>query len=240
MTATEYSRCRMPLLPDLLVLVRHGESHRNLAKAGKVFFADEQARRHLVDIPDHGVGLTDTGWAQARAVGTRLYQAFGTFDLVFHSGYRRATETADGILEAWPAPARARMTPREHLLLRERDTGYAANMTDSEAQSAFPWLQDYWFRAGPFIARPPGGESLADVATRVRIFMDSLEHELADQRVLIATHAGTLRMFRYLFEGWTHDQIVERWHNEPVPNGQVVAYQRDAAQGRLQLTTVPA
>jgi broad specificity phosphatase PhoE len=44
-------------------------------------------------------------------------------------------------------------------------------MTTAEAESAFPWLQDYWITYGPIFGRPPGGESMADVAKRAYLLM---------------------------------------------------------------------
>jgi broad specificity phosphatase PhoE len=215
--------------PALLVVARHAESTRNVAKAGQVFFPDPEARRGLEGEADHQSGLTATGREQARALGGRLAREFGPFDLVYHSGYRRARETAELALEAMGGTA---APMREHIFLRERDAGYTFNMTTAEAEVAFPWLQEYWRTVGPFYARPPGGESLADVAGRVQLFFESCERELAGKRVLLVTHAGTLRMIRFLLEGWTHDEAPERWRTEPVENASFVAYR--AAEGRLR------
>jgi len=227
----------MRLNPQLLVLVRHAESARNAAKASSVFFADDDARGPLKSEADHDTGLTEAGCAHARAIGIKLRQTFGTFDRVFNSGYRRTRETTEGIAQAWPPEEHRNMVAMEHLWLRERDGGYTFNMTASEAEQAFPWLQDYWSTFGPFVARPPGGESLADVATRVRLFLDAVAQDIEGRRVLVVTHGGTLRMFRYWLEGWSPEEVVQRWKNEPVPNGSSVAYRLDAVTQRLVPTT---
>ena len=60
------------------------------------------------------------------------------------------------------------MKERRNFYIRERDPGYTYDMTEAEAGSAFPWLAEYWQTFGGFFSRPPGGESLADVAARVR------------------------------------------------------------------------
>jgi hypothetical protein len=36
-------------------------------------------------------------------------------------------------------------------------------------------------------------------------------------------------------ERWTHDEFLERWESEPVPNCAVTSYAFDAAAGRLML-----
>ncbi len=195
-----------------------------------MFFPDSDARRSFEGEPDHHAGLTDVGRDQARVLGERLAGEFGAFDLVYHSGYRRARETAELVLAAMgqsPAP-----TVREHILLRERDAGYTFNMTSTEAEAAFPWLQEYWRTVGPFYARPPGGESMADVASRVQLFLESCEPALAGRRVLLVTHVGTARMIRFLLEDWTHDQTLVQWHTGSLKNAAFVAY--EGATGRLQ------
>jgi broad specificity phosphatase PhoE len=108
-------------------------------------------------------------------------------------------------------------------------------MTTVEAQAAFPWLQGYWETFGRFFARPPGGESLAEVAERVYLFLSMLFRDRAHKRVLVVSHGGTLRVFRYLLERWTHDEFLERWESEPVANCAVTSYAFDAEAGRLML-----
>lgn len=215
--------------PRQLVLIRHAQSARNVAKTGKVFFNDADAVGELRTIPDHENPLTDEGWTKAREAGVALREAVGDFDVVMHSGYRRTRETMAALLEAWPPEEREAISIRQHLFLRERDGGYAFNFTTSEAEQAFPWLQEYWKVSGPFFARPPGGESLADVAQRVHQFIESTRAELDGKSVLLVTHGGTLRMFRFWLEGWTHDEAAQHWHNDVIPNCMVVAYRDDGS-----------
>jgi broad specificity phosphatase PhoE len=119
---------------------------------------------------------------------------------------------------------------RWQILLRERDPGYAFNMTRDEADAAFPWLQDYWRTGGPFYARPPGGESLADVAARMQLFFEGAERELAGRRVLLVTHAGVMRILRFLFEGWTTDEFMARAKEEAAENASFVMLSRRVAR----------
>ena len=101
------------------------------------------------------------------------------------------------------------MLVRHHLFLRERDAGWTYDMTTTEAEAAFPWLQGYWDTFGRFFARPPGGESLAEVAARVYLFLGMLFRDRPQQRILVVSHAGTLRVFRYLLERWSHDEFID-------------------------------
>ena len=104
-----------------------------------------------------------------------------------------------------------------------------------EAEAAFPWLQDYWNTYGTIFARPPGGESMADVAQRVYLFLGMLFRERAGQRVLVVTHGGTLRMFRMLLERWDWDEAETRFHADSVPNCSATTYTFDPEAGRLTL-----
>ncbi len=221
--------------PKLLVLVRHGESARNVAKKDNRFFLDEESRKAVVGVPDWQVPLTDVGRQQARQTGEALRRGFGAFDHVYHSGYRRAEETAAGILSAYTPEERTAMRVHMDPFVRERDNGYTYDMTTTEAETAFPWLQPYWDTFGPWFSRPPGGESLADVANRVHVFLQMLARDRSGQRVLVVTHGGTLRAFRFLIEGWTFDQAVERLRTDRTPNCCVTTYRFDAAERRLTL-----
>jgi broad specificity phosphatase PhoE len=223
----------MPM-PVLLVLVRHAESARNVAKKGSVFFADDEQRTALRGIADYRTPLTDTGRRQAEATGRALRQRFGTFDAVIHSGYERTVETAATILDAYTETERSGMPVRQDLFIRERDTGYAYDMTTAEAEAAFPWLDAYWETTGPFFARPPGGESVAEVCARVARFLDALAAARAGQRVLVVTHGVTLRAFRYLLEGWDYDTAVEHLRGHAPRNASVTVYEADG-NAKLQL-----
>jgi 2,3-bisphosphoglycerate-dependent phosphoglycerate mutase len=222
--------------PAVLVLVRHAQSARNVAKKGNTFFLDDESHKAVQGVADDHVPITDEGRRQAELTGRALRSEFGRFDYVYHSGYRRTQETAEHLLTAYTDEEREAMQVRHHLFLRERDAGWTYDMTTAEAEAAFPWLQGYWDTVGRFFARPPGGESLAEVAERVYLFLGMLFRDRSRQRVLVVSHGGTLRVFRYLLERWTHDEFLERWESEPVPNCAVTSYAFDAAAGRLLLS----
>jgi len=221
--------------PALLVLVRHGQSQRNVVKKQNRFYLDDEARKSVRGVPDHLVALTGEGRRQATVTGAALREAYGTFDYIVHSGYTRTVETLEHMLHAYSAEERARMIVRHHLFVRERDGGHAYDMTDAEAQAAFPWLNDYWNTFGPFFARPPGGESLADVVERVYAFLQKLARTMAGKRVLVVTHGGTIWCFRYVLERWTYEEAERRFSTETNPNCAVTAYRYSAETSRLEL-----
>jgi 2,3-bisphosphoglycerate-dependent phosphoglycerate mutase len=217
------------------VFLRHAESERNVAKKGNRFFLDEEARKAVQGVADHRTPLTARGRRQALQTGQALRRDFGVFDYAYHSGYRRTRETLDHVLAAYSEDERLRVRVRHHLFLRERDTGFTFDMTTAEAEAAFPWLQDYWNTYGPIFGRPPGGESLADVAKRAYLFLGMLFRERGGRRVLVVTHGGTLWMFRMLLERWTWEEAEERFHLGSIPQCSVTDYVFDPKSGRLRL-----
>src|SRR3989344_5707979 len=150
--------------PSQLVLIRHAESARNKAKQGTTYFADEEARKTVRGIPDWKIALSTQGILQAQKTGVYLRERFGAPDYFYHSGYLRTQQTLEEILKAFSEEERSRVRVRMNQFIRERDPGYAYDMTTEEAEASFPWLQDHWTTFGGFFARPPGGESLSDVS----------------------------------------------------------------------------
>lgn len=224
-----------PNRPSRLVLIRHAESARNEARKGTVFFADDMARSSVKGVPDYKTPLTPLGRRQAIETGVALRQHFGAPDYLYHSGYRRTIDTCEGILEGYSEAERDRINVRCNSFIRERDSGYAYDMTKAEAEAAFPWLQEHWETFGGYFARPPGGESLADVASRVYTFLNMLFRDRAGQLVFVVTHGGALRSFRFLLERWTYDQAL-RWPNGESPrNCGVTDYRYDPSLRRLTL-----
>jgi broad specificity phosphatase PhoE len=221
-----------PPRPELLVFVRHGESARNVAKKTNRFFLDDESRKAVQGIADWQVPLTDEGHRQAYDTGRTLRERFGVFDYVYHSGYRRTEDTASGILRAYPDAERAAMRVRANPFIRERDNGYTYDMTTAEAEAAFPWLQAYWDTFGPWFARPPGGESLSDVAGRAYLFLNMLFRDRAGQRVLVVTHGGTLRALRFLLERWTFDDVAALLDAYRTPNCCLLPYRFDQQSNR--------
>jgi broad specificity phosphatase PhoE len=220
--------------PALLVVVRHAESIRNQIKKDTVYFADDAARRVVRGTPDHQIELTPAGHEQARQTGHAIRERFGVFDCVYTSGYTRTDQTAQALLEAYPNDERARTRTERNLFIRERDPGYSYDMTEAEAKAAFPWLEEYWQTFGGFFSRPPGGESLADVASRVDTFLTMLSRDHAGQRVLMVIHGGTIRCLRLLLERWPYEKVSQLLRDDPPKNCGVTTYRRSPS-GDLEL-----
>ena len=219
----------------MLAIVRHAESERNKAKMGRTYFADEYARKDVKGIPDHNIALTPLGAEQAKKTGVVLRERFGTFDYAYHSGYLRTEQTLENILAAWPEEERKNIKIRSNPFIRERDAGYTYEMTEDEAERYFPWLQDYWKTFGGFFGRPVGGESLAQVAERVYLFINMLFRERMGKRVLIITHGGTIRAFRFLLEHWNYERALRWSAGEEPKNCGLTVYESDKDGQHLEL-----
>lgn len=222
--------------PKQIILVRHAESARNVAKKGTTYFADEYARKHIKGVPDYKIPLTEAGEAHARQTGAYLRERFGTFDYIYHSGYKRTKDTLENILTAYTSDEREEMKIRQDAFIRERDPGYTYDMTEPEATAAFPWLQEYWDTYGGFFAYPPGGESIAKMTERVYQFIGMLFDTRQDEKVLIVTHGGTIRAFRFLLERWDYEQAITWPAGTEPKNCGITVYNYSTVDHRLVLS----
>lgn len=219
--------------PALVVVVRHARSLRNEVKKDNIYFTDDETRKLVAGIADPDIPITEEGFLQAEATGIGLKKEFGSFDYIYHSGYKRTEQTVEGILKSYPAGYSKKV--RTSFLIRERDTGYSYEMTTREAETAFPWLQAYWKTYGQFYARPPGGESLADVSDRVERFLRDYIYCLYGKKILIVTHGGTLRVLRILLEELNPQIALEAMKTDMPKNCGVTAYCYQDTQKRLVL-----
>jgi broad specificity phosphatase PhoE len=190
----------IPTKVERLFIVRHGESIANV---------DPSVYRHTAEyefgIPDEKVWLTPVGWEQALACG-RFLNAYLEPDqdvgerriAIWYSSFLRARQTAKGIFTALE-PKISHVYERDTMV--EVSFGYADGLPESEVQKKFP---EYWaqlkraeaFRTKHFLASP-NGESRASVASRVDLFIASLqrkteEHGITDH--IVVTHGATARL----------------------------------------------
>lgn len=221
-------------VPANIVLIGHAESQRNFLKRGRTFFADQKDRALVRGIPDWKTPLSEEGARQARRLGPLLRDAYGVPDAVFHSGNDRTVRTMKGFLESCSKSERRDVGIHHDHALRERFLGFAADLTVHEATCRYPWLQDYLRDAGAFFAQLPGGESLAQVADRVRPFIDMLFTKCVGKTVFVFTNGGTIRCFRFWMESWSYDREAAEPHASP-GNCSVTHYAFDLNEGRLVL-----
>ena len=156
-----------------LVLTRHGATDRS---------DPEQHLGQRIDIP-----LSESGRSAAEKLGRRL--AGVDFLRVISSPLTRAQETARAVASAAPVEI--------DLRLAEMDYGRWEGLTYEQIEEKDAELRREW-EADPESLACPGGESGADVARRVRAFLDDLmarEPATTDERpVLAVAHSTTNRV----------------------------------------------
>lgn len=218
--------------PELLVVVRHGQSLRNAVKGDRLDYPDTPEARALAALQDHEIPLSELGRQQAVALGPVLRERFGLFDRCYDSGYRRAVETRALALQAGYAPEEiARMAVRSEMLLREREPGLLRTMTAAEMQ-ANPllrrWLSEY--EANPFQTRHLGGESVADVCDRARQFLLLVIEHHSGQKVPVFCDDLVMKALRIVLERQDVDSAMQTLRSLRIPNCGFHVYPRDAGE----------
>jgi broad specificity phosphatase PhoE len=144
--------------------------------------------------------LSDKGREQAKQLGER--RRGEPIDAVFCSDLRRAVETAE---IAFGAVAPIHRDPR----LREYDYGTMTGARPELIHAERPNRVD---------ARFPEGESLRDVATRVRSFLDDVSRDWNGKRVVIIGHGATKLALDHLCGGLSLEDAVSQtftWERVP-------------------------
>jgi broad specificity phosphatase PhoE len=216
--------------PDVLWLVRHGESAGNVASA-----AAEASGAGVVELPhrDCDVPLSPLGERQAAALGRWLGSlAPGARPTVLlTSPYVRARRTAQIALDAagvGPAEVESYVDER----LREREFGIFDRLTKAGVREKYPEQFDAVTVLGKFYHRPPGGESWCDVILRLRNVVDTITREHRRERVLIVAHSAVIFCFRYLLEHMTEEEVLRVDRELDVANCGVTTYEFDPRLGR--------
>jgi probable phosphoglycerate mutase len=224
--------------PCSLFIVRHGESAGNVARD-----AAEAEGMHMLDLAmrDMDVPLSSLGEAQARALGEWLADPPDA-DRPLHtiaSPYVRALGTARLALEASGCPPDALQVNRDERL-REREFGILDRLTKAGIEHRYPEQAAARAFLGKFYHRPPGGESWADVALRLRSFLDTLGREYAGERVMVVTHQVVILVLRYLLDQLTEAEVLAVDRAVEVANCSVTRYELDpsvAPAGAMVLRT---
>jgi broad specificity phosphatase PhoE len=208
-------------------LVRHGESMGNVADAR----AQRAGSGRLeLDVRDPDVLLSETGCGQATALGRWLAALPETErpTAVLSSPFARALTTAELAAERLGLPVRTDER------LRERDFGAFDGMTGAGIREQYPDEAGRRDLLGKFYYRPPGGESWADVALRIRSLLatEALRHD--GERLLVVAHQAVIMVFRYVLEELTEQELLAVDKEEQVANASVTRYET-GADGELEL-----
>jgi broad specificity phosphatase PhoE len=212
-----------------LILIRHGQSAANVAfpKADAAGLVESGLSGRDADVP-----LTEVGVRQAEAVGHWLaaLPADEVPQVVITSPYLRARETWRIAAETsgldLPAP-----TTDDRLV--DRLLGDLEMLTRAAIAARYPDEEGRRRSGGPYVYRPPGGESFGDIAERLTAFVADLNREHAGKRVVVVAHDAVVLMMRYVIEGLDWDRIGEVERAGRVLNASITRF--DGSSGRLVL-----
>jgi broad specificity phosphatase PhoE len=217
--------------PEALWLVRHGQSTGNLAR--EVAYREES---HEITLParDADVPLSPLGEAQAAAFGRWLAArpAAERPTFVLSSPFLRARETARLAIEAG-GDALRRLPIDVDERLRDRELGILEGLTYRGVAAKFPEETARKARNGRFYHRPPGGESWADIALRLRSVYTDAARELAGERVLVVAHDAVIMLTRVIVEGIDEGTITRLADEIDYANAALTAYERGDEGYRL-------
>ncbi|MEV5407695.1 histidine phosphatase family protein [Thermopolyspora sp. NPDC052614] len=214
--------------PDVLMAVRHGESAANAA------YRESLRTGQALEFPrpDADVPLTDLGRTQAAALGRWLDELPATRrpELVWCSTYHRARET-------WRIAASLMTEPprdvHEDERLIDRVMGELELMNHKAVDERFPEEARKRALLGEWAYRPPGGESFADVAARLRAFLADLNRAAERRRVLVVAHDSVVAVLRHVLERDDDTDMTGLATFGPVANASVSTWER--RDGRLHL-----
>lgn len=207
-----------------LTLVRHGESVGNIANA--VALAN-RAEVIEVGLRDADVPLSPLGQEQAQALGAGMLQWERPPETLWCSPYLRAVETAHIAI----GQARLSLPMRVDERLRDRELGVLDLLTSYGVDARFPAeaVRRQWL--GKFYYRPPGGESWADVALRLRSLLRDIDADDDGKRVLVVAHDAVILLFRYVCEGLTESDLLSIAANTSVRNASTTRLVRPSGTG---------
>ncbi len=178
-------------MPNLLVLVRHGQSEWNK----KNLFTGWR-----------DPGLTAQGVEEAREAGQAMKAKGLRFDVAFTSALSRAQETNRIMLEEL---GQGDLEIVEDQALNERDYGDLSGLNKDDAREKWGEEQVHIWRRS-YDVPPPGGESLKMTAERVLPYFEKeiLPRVLKGERVLVAAHGNSLRALVMQLDKLNQEQVL--------------------------------
>jgi probable phosphoglycerate mutase len=208
-----------------LWLVRHGESIANSAATHAEL---EGLDIVPIDVRDADVPLSETGEQQAQALSPWMAEHGPSIDRFWVSPYVRARETL-AIALADSVPDAAVLVDER---LRDRELGILDLLTSHGVARLQPGEAERRRHLGKFYHRPPGGESWADVALRLRsVLVDVLAGPGAS--ALIVAHDAVVMLVLYLLLPMEEAQLLEFAASHTVLNASLTNVVRTASGWEL-------
>lgn len=222
--------------PNLLYIVRHGESAGNVAREAAMAAGDLTIHLNVRDVD---VPLSTLGEEQAIALGKWFagLPPDKTPNVILTSPYLRARNTAEIVAKsAGLSPDRFTLVIDERL--REKEFGILDRLTKAGIDAYHPDQSEFRKLLGKFYHRPPGGESWCDVILRLRSAVEMISREYCGERVLLVCHSVVVLCMRYLLEHMTEEEILKIDRENEIANCSVTSYEYNAhsgPRGKLEL-----
>jgi broad specificity phosphatase PhoE len=159
-----------------LILVRHGQSHGNVARR--------------LDTRPPGAELTDLGHDQARRFAGTLP---ARPSILAHSVARRAAQTAAGI------GVETGLAPFEFEGVHEVQVGELEDRSDDDAVAQFNRIYQRWHQGELDVPMPGGGESAEEVLARYVPVLTDLRMRYLDDHdfhsdIVLVSHGAAIRL----------------------------------------------
>lgn len=163
-----------------LYLIRHGEAYSNIPP---FVIGGEKGCR----------GLTERGFAQARALAARLATGEIPLDVLYASTLPRARQTAELAAEALSLPI---IWQDE---LHELRPGIADGITYEQAREIYPGARNFF----EDLYRPlsPGGEGWADFQLRASAALNRIILDNPGKRIGVVAHGGVIEVSYFMMLG---------------------------------------
>lgn len=155
-----------------LYIIRHGEAFSNVDGT--------------LGGPKGDKGLTERGFAQARALGKRLERGEIVADVLYASTLLRAYQTAEFVAGALGLP----ITPDDGL--QELYPGEADGMHISAAREQYPQFDRFLHEI--YTPLTPGGESWGSFQMRVAATLERITQAYKDQKIVAVAHGGVIEV----------------------------------------------
>ncbi|MBM3715594.1 MAG: histidine phosphatase family protein [Actinobacteria bacterium] len=201
-----------------LWLVRHGESEGNVAAT-----AADRAGAEVIDLAarDADVELSTVGREQAQALRSWWESSGRSVGECWVSPYRRARQTLELAVgeDAVPVIVDER--------LRDRELGILDLLTSRGVEARHPDEAARRRHLGKYFYRPPGGESWADVALRLRSLLG--EHlDRPAEEVLVVAHDAVIMLILSVLLPLDEEALLDFAATRTVRNASVTELVRTA------------
>lgn len=231
--------------PSELIIIRHGQSARNVQKAAAK--QTGSTADYSEGVRDQDTPLTPMGILQAEATGRWLASEYPNFkpgqdehtgpsryqgiDTMFVSPYLRTRQTAERLMYGMGYQPKQVVEER----IREIEFGIMDGLTPDGMKAKFPEEVARRKREGKYWYRAPGGESRPDVRLRGHSFLGTISRDYQEKTVVVIAHSVVVLALRSLLERWGEEQYLIVDQEDDVLNCGVTLYRYNYGRKKLVL-----